>query len=531
MTMNRRDFLLGSAGTFAALTGSRTAFAQTRKDTLIIGTRSAATSADPHYANTQPNIDYASHIFEKLVERDRNSKPAARGLAQSWQLISDTVWEFKLRPNVRWHDGKPFTADDVAYTINRVIGLRDVPGGFASYINVISQVEIIDPLTVRLHTSKPYANLPRGVGTVYIVSKHVGENATSDDYNTGKAAIGTGPYRYEYFRQNEEAGFVRNDDYWGAKPAWARARLRAIANDSTRIAALLAGDIDMADQIPTADIAHLKSAANVAVDQIAGMRSIFLFPNVSRDDDMPFIKAEDGSPLAHNPLRDLRVRQALSLAIDRKLLVDRLMNGGAAANGQWVPPGAYSYNPDIPVPQVNVQEARRLLAQAGFPKGFRITLHSTNDRYPNDSRVAQAIGQMWSRAGLGVEVATMPYAVFAQRARKQEFAIHLIGWGNSAGDASTGLMNVVGTYNATTGWGVANEGRYSNPRLDAMTAQALATMDDASRERQMQDAVRVAIDDLAIIPLYQVNPVWAVRKGMRHDARADERTSAIDISI
>jgi peptide/nickel transport system substrate-binding protein len=528
--MKRRDFLVG-AGALAAATAAPPIFAQARKDTLIIGTRSAATSADPHYANTQPNIDYASHIFEKLVERDQNSKPTNGGLAQSWRLVSDTVWEFKLRPDVRWHDGKAFTAEDVAFTLNRIPNLRDAPGGFASYINAISKVEIIDPLTIRLHTSTPFANLPRAIGTIYIVSKHVGEGATSEDYNTGKAAIGTGRYRYERFQQSEEANFVRNDDYWGEKAAWARVRLRTLANDSTRIAALLAGDIDMADQIPTADITHLKSARNVSVDQIDGMRSIFLFPNVSRDNDLPFIKANDGSPLAHNPLRDLRVRQALSLAIDRKLLVDRLMNGGAAANGQWIPAGAYSYNPQIPVPQVNVQEARRLLAEAGYPQGFRITVHSPNDRYPNDSRVAQAIGQMWARAGLAVDVATMPYAVFAPRARKQEFAIHLIGWGNSAGDASTGLMNVVGTYNPETGWGVANEGRYSNPQLDAMVAKALATMDDKSREKQFQDAVKIAIDDLAILPLYQVNPVWAVRKGLHHNPRADERTSAIDMSI
>jgi peptide/nickel transport system substrate-binding protein len=531
MRMKRRDFLLGTAGTFAALTASRPLFAQTRKDTLIIGTRSAATAADPHYANNQPNIDYASHIYEKLVERDEHSKPTNGGLAESWQLLSDTVWEFKLRPNVRWHDGKPFTAEDVAFTLDRVRNLTSGPGGFASYINAISKVEIIDPLTVRLHTSTPYANLPRGVGTVYIVSKHAGTGATTEDFNTGKAAIGTGPYRFESYRQNDEATFVRNDDYWKGKAPWARVRFRTLANDSTRITALLAGDIDMADQIPTADIAHLKSTPAVSINQIDGMRSVFLCPNVSRDNDMAFIKAVDGSPLPHNPLLDLRVRQALSLAIDRKLIVDRLMNGGATANGQWIPAGAYSYNPAIPVPQANLQEARRLLTEAGYPQGFRITLHSTNDRYPNDARVAQAIGQMWTHAGLTVDVVAIPYAVFAARARKQEFAIHLIGWGNSAGDASTGLMNVVGTFNAETGWGAANDGRYSNPTLDAMTTKALATMDEKSREKQFEDAVKVAIDDLAILPLYQINPVWATRKGLHHNPRADERTSAIDMSV
>jgi peptide/nickel transport system substrate-binding protein len=527
--MKRRDFI-GAAGALAALAGARPVFAQDRKDTLIIGTRSAATSADPHYANNQPNIDYASHIFEKLVERDEHSKSTTGGLAQSWTLVSDTVWEFKLRPNVRWHDGKPFTAEDVEFTINRVQNFKDGPGGFASYINAISKVEIVDPLTVRLHTSAPYANLPRGIGTVYIVSRHVGEGAMPADYNSGKAAIGTGPYKFESYRQNDEAVFVRNDDYWGKKSPWARARLRTIANDSTRITALLAGDIDMADQIPTADIAHLKTAPKVTVDQIDGMRSVFLAPNVSRDTDMAYIKANDGSPLPHNPLRDLRVRQALSLAIDRKLLVERLMNGGATANGQWIPAGAFSYDAAIPVPKVDMKEAQRLLAEAGYPAGFRITLHSTNDRYPNDARVAQAIGQMWSHAGLTVDVQALPYAVFAPRVRKQDFAIDLIGWGNSAGDASTGLMNVVGTYNAQTGWGVANDGRYSNPQLDALTAKALATMDDASRDTQMQAAVKVAVDDLAIIPLYQVNPVWAVRKGLHHSPRADERTSAIDVT-
>jgi peptide/nickel transport system substrate-binding protein len=137
---------------------------------------------------------------------------------------------------------------------------------------------------------------------------------------------------------------------------------------------------------------------------------------------------------------------------------------------------------------------------------------------------------MRTHAGLADAVVAEPYAVFAPPARKQDFAINLIGWGNSAGDASTGLMNVVGTYNAETGWGVANDGRYSNPKLDTMVAKALATMDEKSREKQLQDAVKIAIDDLAILPLYQVNPVWAVRKGLHHNPRADERTSAIDMS-
>lgn len=531
MHMKRRQFLAGAAGTLVGLSSARAVFAQPKGDVLIIGTRSAANSADPHFANTQPNIDYASHIFEKLVERDEHSRPINAGLAESWKLLSDTVWEFKLKPNVRWHDGKEFSAEDVAFSLGRVPNVPNSPGGFASYIQSISNVEVVDKLTVRIHTSVPFANLPRAVGTIYIVSKHVGENATTADYNSGKAAIGTGPYRYERLQLNVEASFLRNDDYWGKKPAWARVRMRSIANDGSRIAALLSGDIHLADQIPTADLDHLKSNADISIGQIEGMRSVFLMPNVSREDGLPLITAKDGSPLARNPLRDLRVRKALSLAIDRKLLVDRIMNGAAEANGQWIPPGAYSYDPAIPVPQANVQEARQLLTAAGYPDGFRISLFSTNDRYPNDARIAQAIGQMWSRAGIAVNVSALPYTVFASRARKQEFPIHMLGWGNSAGDASTGLMNVVGTYNPQTGWGAANDGRYSNPKLDAMTAEALATMQEDLREERLQGAVKVAIDDLAIIPLYQVNPVWAVRKGLRHNARADERTSAIDMSI
>jgi len=497
--------------------------------TLRIGAAAAVTSADPLFYNFTPNINLASHVFERLVDRDARARPRP-GLAESWRLISDTVWEFKLRPGAKWQDGQDFTAEDVAFTISRVPNVPNSPGSYAGFVRTIERVEVIDPLTVRLHTKRPNPLLPVELGSVSIVSRHVGETATTADYNSGKAAIGTGPYRLVSFRPNEQAELVRNDAYWGGQVPWARVIYRTIPNDGARVAALLAGDVDMADQIPSANVARLQRDARVVLSQSPAFRVIYLQPGFAHDGELPFATDRNGKPLPRNPLRDVRVRRALSIAINRAALAERVMEGGAVPNGQWLPEGAYSYDPTIPVPAYDPDGARRLLAEAGFPEGFRLTLHTPNDRYPNDAKVAQAIAQTWTRAGIATQVEALPWTSYVSRYSKQEFAIWLVGWGNSTGEATSMLVNILGTPDRSISRGAANSSRYSNPELDAMTERATTTLDDAKREDLLREAVRTAINDVALIPLFQVANTWGLRAGLHHEARMDERTSAVDVT-
>ncbi len=495
---------------------------------LNIGIGGSPTSLDPHFYNASPNSSLVSHLFDRLVEQDARARTRPM-LAESWRAVSDTIWEFRLRPAVRWHDGRDFTADDVAFTIARVPNVPNSPASFAGFVRAIQRVEVVDPLTLRLHTAAPHPMLPIEMASVQIVSRHAGEGAATEDYNNGRAAVGTGPYRLVTHRQGDRTEFVRNDAYWGGAQPWARVNYRFIANDPARTAALLAGDVDVIDQVPSTDLPRLRREARIAVFEIQGLRLIYLIPDYSRAENPVFVTDNAGQPLARNPFHDPRVRRALSIAIDRAALAERVMEGTAHPNGQWLPPGTYSYNPDVPVPPHDPDGARRLLAEAGFPQGFRMVLNTPNDRYPNDARTAQAVAQMWTRIGVRTEVQAHPWTTYAARASRQEFNMRIGGWGSVTGEASYMLANVFGTFDRERRRGAANSSRHSNPALDALTERAVAMLDDEQREETLRQGVRMISETTAMIPLFQLVNYWATRRGFVYEARMDERTTAMAV--
>jgi len=496
---------------------------------LTIGIGGAVTSLDPHFYNASPNNSLSMHVFDRLVERDAQTR-LVPGLALSWTPVSEKVWEFKLRPGVKWHDGRDFTADDVAFTIERAPNVPNSPGGFGGFVRAIQRTEVVDPLTVRFHTAAPSPLLPTDLGSVAVVSRHAGANAGTEDYNSGKAAIGTGPYKVVSYAPGDRTELVRNDDWFGPKQPWARVSYRFIGNDSARTAALLAGDVDLIDQVPTSDLARLRRESRVALAEVQGVRVIYLTFDRSREGAVPFVTDNAGQPLAKNPFNDLRVRQALSLAINREALCRQVMEGTAAPTGQWLPPGSYSYNPEVKPNPFNAERAKALLAEAGFPQGFKLTLHGPNDRYPNDARTIQAVAQMWQRVGIQTSVEALPWTTYSVRSNRQEFAARLAGWGSVTGEASYTLVNITGTYDTAKRMGTNNTARYSNPTLDALTERATATLDDKARETLLQEAVKIAMDDLAFTPLFQLVNIWALKRGLAYDARADERTLATGVT-
>ena len=501
------------------------AFAQN----LTIGIGGSPTSLDPHFYNASPNISLTQHIFDRLVEQDAQARLRPM-LAESWRAVEPTLWEFRLRAGVKWHDGRDFTAEDVAFTISRVPTVRNSPGSFAGLIRAIARVEVVDPLTIRFHTAAPHPLLPTELAAIQIVSRHAGTGAETDQYNSGQAAIGTGPYRLASYRSGDRTEFTRNDAYWAGAQPWARVSYRFIANDASRTAALLAGDVDVIDQVPSSDLARLRREQRVSLHEIQGLRLIYLNPNYNRIEDPLFVTDNEGRPLARNPFHDIRVRRAMSIAIDRQALADRVMEGTARPTGQWLPPGSFSYNTEVPVPAYDPEGARRLLAEAGFPQGFRITLHAPNDRYPNDARTAQAVAQMWTRIGVRTEVQTLPWTTYAARNSRQEFNMRMGGWGSVTGEASYMLVNVFGTFDRERRRGAANSSRYSNPALDALTERAAATLDDTQREALLREAVRiVTMDEQVMIPLFQLVNFWATRRGLAYEARMDERTTAMSV--
>jgi peptide/nickel transport system substrate-binding protein len=491
---------------------------------LSIALGADVTSIDPHFHNLTPNNNVGHHIFETLVSKDPRGRLIPQ-LAESWRTLDDLTWEFKLRHGVKFHDGSDFTAADVVFSLDRVPNVPNSPSSFASYSKQITEKIVVDPYTIRLKTAAPYPLMPNDMGTIMIVSSRAAKGAATEDFNSGKAAIGTGPFKFERWQKGSRIDLGRFDGYWGPKPPWDHVVFRIITSDPTRVASLLANEVRAIENVPTSDLANLEKASELSIYRIVSHRVMYLHIDGARERS-PFVSDKAGRPLDRNPLRDVRVRRALSKAINRQALVDRVMEGAARVTGQLMPEGMFGYSPTLKPDPYDPDGARKLLAEAGYPDGFGLTLHAPNNRYVNDDQVAQAIAQMLTRVGIATKVDTMPSAVYFTRASKLEFSLMLVGWGSDTAEASSPLKALLATFNNDKGMGQANRGRYSNPKMDALLDQALATVDDGRREKLLQQATEVAMADLGIIPLYHQENLWATRKDISYVPRVDERTVA-----
>jgi peptide/nickel transport system substrate-binding protein len=491
---------------------------------LSLALSADVTSMDPHFHNLTPNNNVGNHVFETLVAKDARGR-LTPALAESWRPVDDLTWEFRLRKGVKFHDGSDFTAADVVFSLDRVPTVPNSPSPFTTYMKQITEKQIVDPLTIRFKTAAPYPLMPNDMGTIMIVSARAAKGASTEDFNAGKATIGTGPLRFVRWQKGNRIELARFDGYWGQKAPWDRVTLRVITSDPTRVASLLSGEVRAIENVPTADLARISKQQDLSVYRIVSHRIMYLHVDSNRDVS-PFVTDKAGKPLPKNPLKDVRVRRAISKAINRQALVDRVMEGAARAAGQLMPEGMFGWTPALKPEPYDPDGAKKLLAEAGYPDGFSLTIHGPNDRYVNDDQIAQAIAQMLARIGIATRVETMPSSVYFTRANKLEFSLLLVGWGSDTAEASSPLKALLATYSADKGLGQANRGRYSNPKMDALLQQALATVDDAKREKLLQDATQVAMSDLGIVPLYHQENVWATRKGVAYTPRADERTFA-----
>ncbi|MFZ6772586.1 ABC transporter substrate-binding protein [Undibacterium sp. SXout7W] len=489
---------------------------------LKIGLAADVSSLDPHYLNIAPNISFASHLFDALVHIDANGR-LIPGLATSWKAIDATTWEFKLRKGVKFHDGTELTAEDVIFSLDRPALLTNSPGPFTSYTKQIIAKQATDAYTIRLKTAAPYGPLPLDLSSIFIVSKKVASRASSDDFNSGKALIGTGPFKFVSFKRSDSITIARNDQYWGEKSSWDKVIFRIMTSGAPRVAALLSGDVDVIDAVPPADVNKLKSNNKFRLEQKISWRTLF-WQLDQQAHSSPFITDKAGKPLAENPLRDIRVRQAISKAIHRTALTEKTLEGLAVPASNIVAPGIMGYNSSLKAEAYDLEGAKKLLTAAGYPNGFGLTLHGPNNRYINDEQVIQTIAQFLTKAGIQTKVETLPLAAYFPRAGRNEFSMALLGWGTLATDF--GLRTLTGTNNPETGWGTWNWGKYSNPTLDKAIQLSLSTVDESKREELAKKAATIALSDYAVIPLYHQYASWAMRKGVKYIPRTDEFTFA-----
>ncbi len=497
-----RKFIFVFLGTLAASATANPAWSADAR----LGVQTETSSIDPHYAVVGANQVISAQIFESLLSADSAMRPRA-GLADSWKPVGDDVWEFHIRPGAKFHDGTPVTAEDVKFSLERMPKVPNSPAPYVRLAGSTASIEVVGSDLLRLHTRGFDPSVPLNAISAYIVSAKAAVGATSADFNSGRAAIGSGPWRFVEWKPGERIVLEK------ARPdlAFDHVIIRPIANDAARMAALLSGDVDLIDSVPPGDVERLRKTASVAVWTAPSSRLIYLAMDQEHDSN-PQIKALDGKPLVANPFKDKRVRQALNLAINRKLIVDRVLQGAGIATGQLVPAGFVGYDPTIAAPAFDPARAKALLTEAGYPNGFRLTLTSPNNRYVEDSKTAQAVAQMWTRLGVLTEVEVLPSNAFFSRAAKREFASFLIGFGSTVGDSTTGMMQVVHSYDEPRGLGGLNRFRFADPAVDAALESSVSQRDPAAREASLREAAQIAfVQDAAIITLHFPDNVWATR--------------------
>lgn len=500
--------------------------AQGRANELRIGMAADISSMDPHWLNTSSNNVPATHVFERLVDWDHQGR-FVPSLAQSWRMTAPDQWEFKLRTGVKWHDGSEFTADDVIFSLDRPKQLVGTPSGFTSFVRNIVGMQAPDKHTLRIRVSTPNnAWFPLDLSNLVIVQKRACEKAAAQaDFDNGRAMIGTGPYRFERFVRGDRAEYVRNEQYWGGplnvKPQFEKVTLRILIQDATRMAALLAGDLDVIENIPPQDLAKLAANTQFRIVKQVSWRTMLFHMDQAREVS-PFITDKTGRPLARNPFKDQRVRHAFNLAINRQAIAERVMEGLAVPSNNLMCPTCFGYNPALKPVGYDPEAAKKLLAEAGYPNGFSLVLHGPNNRYLNDEQVVQTVAGMLARIGIQTRVETMPQASYFPRFNKGEFSFAFVGWGSLPGDSS--MRHQFGTYDEQAGWGAWNGGRGSYPELDAMLKQARATPDDAKRAEIARNAAAlIARNDQAVFLYHQVY-TWAMRREFNYPGRVDEQT-------
>ncbi len=495
---------------------------------LSIAFADPISSVDPQLNNHAGDRSLALHFWDSIVN-SRDGGKLEPALASSWKALDEKTWEFKLRSDVKWQDGTPFTAQDIVFSFQRA---RNVPGSVASYAGALRTVESTtakDAHTVVIKTNTPNPNLPLDIASIYIVSKHVGEKSKTEDYNAGRAVVGTGPYVFSSFVPGDRTVFERSPSYYGDKPLWDKVTYRFINNGAARTAALLAGDVDVIDKVAVTDVEKLRKTPSVSVYTYPGLRVLLLQPSFKAGSN-EFIADNAGKPLAENPLRDLRVRQALSLAINRKAIAERVLQGTVTEANQWMPRNTFGYNPDVKDIAFSPEQAKKLLAEAGFPQGFQITIHVPGDRYPQAPETVQAVAQFWSRVGVKTKVEVVPWAVYSSRANKNEFAVSVIAWGNGTGEAGYGLLQTLASTDAKRGRGANNWGRYSNESVDKALDAATVEFDAPRREAIFRHAAKLVTDDVGNIPLFHYQNIWAAKKGLKVSPLLSDRTTSLQVT-
>lgn len=479
--------------------------------TLNVGAASGVNSLDPHFHNETPTNSANYNIFDGLVNFDNELNPFPV-LAESWNVINDTTWEFKLRRGVKFHNGNDFTADDVVWSFIRA--RTGEKSGFKAAMSAIKTIGKVDDYTVRLITNQPYPVLLRKLSYLRIMDKEYSSQRTDEQLSL--APVGTGPYMLERWVRGQSLTLVANPDYFRGKPAIDKVVLRPLSNDSARVAAMLSNAVHIINRVPVRDVERIKRQQGIRFHMRPGLRLIYLQFDHMRTDS-PYISGVD-----KNPFQDVRVRKAFYYGINEDDIVKYIMGGFAEPAGQYYPSAVNGHDPSVERPPYDPEKARALLEEAGYGDGFTVVLDSPNDRYINDEKIAQAVAASLAKIGVTVEVNAIPKASFFPKANDTDSSFNLIGWACNDGDGSSFLDGCVHSYDQEAGYGRYNGGRYANAKVDALIEKSAGILDREKREDVLQEVLHIALlEDQNIIPLHFQVDLYANSERLDFQPRAD----------
>jgi peptide/nickel transport system substrate-binding protein len=483
-------------------------------------------SLDPYTRNETFLVTFNLNIYEPLIRRDRQLR-LEPGLATEWSQTAPDIWRFKLRQGVKFSDGTPFTADDVEFSFHRVMAPTS---NLKTNFSTVKDFRKIDDYTVEFVTDGPNPILPQGITGWAIMSKAwcirnkaevpADLNKAGDENYATRNAMGTGAFLLKERVPDVRTVLVPNPNWWD-KPQHniTEAVFNRIQNDSTRIAALLSGEIDFVYTVPPQDVKRIGQTPGLKILQKPELRTVFLGFDQARDELL------ESSVKGRNPFKDARVREAFYRAIDIETIRTKVMRGFSQPTAEMIAPGINGFDPALNErPSYDPAKSKRLLAEAGYPEGFETGMDCPNDRYVNDEAICQAVVAMLARVGIKVNLLAQTRIKYFAKIGPTDYktSFYMLGWTPNTYDAHNALIALLATRDAARGRGISNSGGVSYKEIDDLADEIQIEPDRLKRQAEISRALKFVEDNYLYIPLHQQVVVWAARSNIDVTPLADD---------